>query len=68
MLWKLYDPRLRCATLDRSSDQTTWVEHQWRGATQTTWPGTRLSRHGHFDNGRTTVCSEGKVWEWSGQW
>ena len=90
-------PRFRCATLDRS-DQTIWVAHRWRGATQITWSGKRLSRtmvwtmvalrsdqrakcgkwsgqwshdglirvqslENGLDNGRTTVWSEGKVWE-----
>ena len=36
-------PRFRCATLDYS-DQTIWVAHWWRGATQNTWSGKRLSR------------------------
>ena len=92
-----YLPRFRCATLD-CSDQTIWVAHRWRGATQITWSGKRLSRtmvwtmvalrsdqraksgkwSGQWshdglmrgqsleiglDNGRTTVWSEGKVWE-----
>ena len=90
-------PRFRCATLDRS-DQTIWVAHRWRGATQITWSGKRLSRtmvcttvalrsdqraksgkwsgqwshdglirgqslENGLDNDRTTVWSEGKVWE-----
>ena len=35
--------RFRCATLD-CSDQTIWVAHWWRDATQNTWSGKRLSR------------------------
>ena len=36
-------PRFRCATL-YCSDQIIWVAHWWRGATQNTWSGKRLSR------------------------
>ena len=36
-------PTFRCTTLD-CSDQTNWVAHWWRGATQNTWSGKRLSR------------------------
>ena len=36
-------PRFRCASLD-CSDQTIWVAHWWRDATQNTWSGKGLSR------------------------
>ena len=36
-------PRFRCATLD-CSNQPIWVAQWWRGATQNTWSGKRLSR------------------------
>ena len=40
-MWR--DTRFRCATLDHT-DQTIWITHQWRGATQNTRSEKRLIR------------------------
>ena len=60
-------PRFRCATLDRS-DQTVWVAHLWRGATQNTWSGNRLSRTMVWSVVAPGSDQRTKSANWSGQW
>ena len=60
-------PRFRCATLDRS-DQTLWVAHRWRGATQITWSGKRLSRTMVWTMVALRSDQRAKSGKWSEQW
>ena len=60
-------PRFRCLTLD-CSDQTIWVALWWRGATQNTWSGKRLSRTMVWKMVALRSDQRAKSGKRSGQW